>query len=210
MTRYSVIVIDDEPIVVNSLKFQLQRHFGAEMEIETAYSAAEGLELIQHAIQNHEVIPLVICDFLMPGMKGDELIIKLHQQYPDTLSVLLTGQIDVPSMANIVNHAKLFRYIAKPWEETDLVLTVREAVNSFNLHTMVSIQNKQIVDYAFSNAHNVRGPLARILGLVSLMKMQPELITEADLIDKLHVSARELDEVVRAITVMLEDRIGQK
>jgi predicted negative regulator of RcsB-dependent stress response len=66
-------------------------------------------------------------------------------------------------------------------------------------------QNKILIEYAFSNAHNVRGPLARILGLASLMSMEddPELLKEYN--TYIYVSAQELDNVIRAINIKLQD-----
>jgi signal transduction histidine kinase len=62
-----------------------------------------------------------------------------------------------------------------------------------------------LIEYAYSNAHNVRGPLARILGLASLMSREddPELLKEYTTF--MYVSAQELDNVIRDINVKLQD-----
>lgn len=208
MKKFCVLIVDDEPILVMALKAQLQNHFRGEIDVQTANGVEEALSILHE--NKHETIPLVISDYLMPGTKGDELILQLDKLYPDMLCILLTGQIDLKAIGNIINNAKLFRYIAKPWNETDLILTVREALNTFKLTSTVKIQNKQIVDYAFSNAHHVRGPLARILGLVSLIKHEPDIIHTDRVIDKLEASALELDGVVRQITETLEEQNDAK
>lgn len=202
--RHAILVIDDEPFIVMAVKAQLRNHFGPEIDIETALSADEGFSLISE--MGEDSIPVVISDYRMPGVKGDELITKISKSCPNTLCILLTGQIDVEGMGNIVNNARLFRYISKPWAETDLILTVREALNSFKLTSLVKTQNKQIVEYAFTNAHKVRGPLASILGLISIIKHDPETLTTEGILDKLENSATELDSVVRGITMALEDK----
>ncbi len=204
--KYSIVVIDDEPLIVSAVKFQLRKHFEQQFEIESANNATEGLALINSIILSNMEVPLVICDYLMPGVKGDDLIVELHNQHHNTSSVLLTGQIDVQAMGNIVNHAKLFRYLAKPWDEMDLILTVREAISAYRLIMTVDEQNRQITDYAFSNAHKVRGPLSRILGLIYLMKREPEIISTENLMDKLEISAIELDTVVRDISKILAEK----
>jgi two-component system sensor histidine kinase ChiS len=86
----------------------------------------------------------------MPGMKGDEFLIKIHQKLPTTLKILLTGQANAEAVGNIVNKAKLYRYIAKPWDTQDLILTVTQAVKSFfnelelNQKSMLIYQNSEI------------------------------------------------------------------
>lgn len=201
--RYAILIIDDEPIIINALKIQLQRHLDQEIEIEYALSAQEALSIMKE-LKDTEV-PLVICDYQMPGIKGDQLIIELHKNYPDTLSILLTGQIDVKGMGNIVNEGRIFRYIPKPWDEMDFILTIREALRLYKMTALVKVQHKQILDYSFVNAHTVRGPLARILGLISIIKKAPETLFKDNLLDKLENAAAELDQVIRNLTKTLEE-----
>src|SRR5690606_13173443 len=146
-----IVIIDDEPIIVNAVRNQLKNHFDREVEVECALSAQEAFLLLDD-IKDLEV-PIVICDYQMPGVKGDQVIIDVYKKYPETLTILLTGQIDVEGMGNILNQGRLFRYIAKPWNETDLILTIREALHSYKMSSLVKVQNKQILDYSFVNAH---------------------------------------------------------
>jgi len=98
---------------------------------------------LQHAeyVNQLEVI-VIVSDWLMPGIKGDEFLIKLHATYPRTLKILLTGQANANSVGNIVNQAALYRYIAKPWDETDLILTVKAAIKSYGQEKKIVRQNK--------------------------------------------------------------------
>ena len=76
-------------------------------------------------------IPVVISDQLMPGKKGHEFLINVHQISPATYTILLTGQSGIEAITEAVNNANLYRYIAKPWEGNDLLLTIKEAVKGF-------------------------------------------------------------------------------
>ncbi len=67
----------------------------------------------------------------MPKMKGDEFLIELHNRHPEILKVMLTGQANVEDIGNVVNRGNLYRFISKPWNETDLRLTVVEALRRF-------------------------------------------------------------------------------
>ncbi len=131
MNKPVILCVDDEKIILTSLKEQLKRPFGKEYCVETVESGEEAIELFEELINEAIAVPLVITDHIMPGIKGDALLIRFHNLSPKTLKVLLTGQANADSVGNAVNHANLYRYIAKPWEQKDLVLTVREATRSY-------------------------------------------------------------------------------
>lgn len=132
MKKPVIVCVDDEKIVLTSLKSQLQHHFGSQYQIELAESAEETLELIQELKADEHEVPLIIADYVMPGMYGDELLVKVKEQLPDTLSIMLTGQATAEAVGEAVNRAGLFRYISKPWHENDFLLTVCTALDSYN------------------------------------------------------------------------------
>jgi len=132
MAKPVILCVDDEQIILSSLKEQLKRNFSQDFLIETAENGEEALEVIEELIEEGASIPVVISDHIMPGIKGDELLIKIHEKYPETLKILLTGQADADAVGNAVNKARLYRYISKPWEQADLELTVTEAAKSYN------------------------------------------------------------------------------
>ena len=67
----------------------------------------------------------------------------------------------------------------------------------------VKKQNEQLIRYAFSNAHHLRGPVARLLGLIQISKLDTELGYEI-LFDKIKAQTEEIDQVVRRINRELE------
>lgn len=142
MKEAAIICVDDERVVLNGLQSQLSRDFGSEYIIELAESAEEALEIIAELADEGRDIPVVITDQLMPNMKGHELLISLHSSHPSTFKILLTGQSDISAISEAVNHANLYRYIAKPWDGTDLILTVKEAIRSFYQDKQLEIQNR--------------------------------------------------------------------
>ncbi|NJL43422.1 MAG: response regulator [Pseudanabaena sp. SU_2_4] len=89
-------------------------------------------------------IPLIISDQIMPRMKGDQLLTQIHTLYPKPLKIMLTGQVDTEAIVNTVNAAKLYRYITKPWDETDLVLTVKEALRRYTQEQQLAEQNQTL------------------------------------------------------------------
>ncbi len=144
MTKTAIICVDDERVILDSLQEQLRQSFGDNHHIEVAETGEETLELIEE-LQTEEIeIALVISDHIMPGIKGDELLSRIHKQNPKILKILLTGQADTQALANAVNTASLYRYIAKPWQTTDLILTVKEALRSYNQQQQLAYQNQTL------------------------------------------------------------------
>ncbi|WP_333472564.1 histidine kinase dimerization/phospho-acceptor domain-containing protein, partial [Microcoleus sp. herbarium12] len=131
MKKPVIVCIDDEPDVLKSLKIELKKAIGDECIIETAEGGEDALELLADLRADEHEIALVLSDYIMPDIKGDELLRKIHEQSPDTLTIMLTGQADLQALSNSIKYAKLYRYIQKPWQDEDLQLTVVEAVHSY-------------------------------------------------------------------------------
>ena len=142
--QLAILCVDDEPVILESLKEQLKRHLPQNYELESAESGEEALEVIAELHQDGLVVALVISDQIMSGLQGDELLIQLHQHYPQMLKIMLTGQADIQSVGNVVNQASLYRYISKPWDETDLILTVQEALKRYTQEEQLLEQNQKL------------------------------------------------------------------
>src|SRR4028118_1056383 len=144
MSRQVIICVDDERTVLRSLKAELQEAVGNDYTIEIAEGGEEALELIEELLEDAYEILLIISDHIMPDMKGDELLKRVHFILPKALKIMLTGQADLEAVGNAIKFAKLYRYIAKPWQASDLSLTVKEAVNSYLQNKKVAAQNIQL------------------------------------------------------------------
>ena len=120
MPEKVILCVDDEEIILEVLKEQLKRRLGNEYLIEVAQGGEEALALVEELSAEGFEIQMIIADQIMPGMKGDELLTAVHQKYPDTLKVFLTGRADAKAVGNAVNQADLYRYLTKPWDEEDL------------------------------------------------------------------------------------------
>ena len=144
MKKDVIICVDDEQMILNSLHTQLERKFGRIYEYEFAESADEAQEVIDELIEDGYTIALIISDQIMPEMMGDEFLTKVHQTFPEIIKILLTGQAGLDSAVNAINNANLFRYLTKPWEENDLLLSVEKALEQFNLINNLRKQNQQL------------------------------------------------------------------
>jgi C4-dicarboxylate-specific signal transduction histidine kinase len=152
-----IICVDDEKIVLDSLYGELNFNLLDEFDIELAQSGEEAIEIIEDLLEDGETIPLIISDFIMPNMKGDEFLIKAHELVPDTNKIMLTGQSSIEGITNAINYANLYRFVSKPWDSSDLTLTVNAAIKDFfqrdkikknqeYLEEQVKLKTKQLED----------------------------------------------------------------
>ena len=146
MTNTVILCVDDELIVLKSLQRELNQAFHDSYLIEIAQSGADALDIFNELSEEGYTIPVVLSDHIMPEMKGDEFLIRLHEIAPKTLKILLTGQADIAAVTNAVNHANLYQYISKHWEPTHLRLTITEAIRKYEQNEQLEEQNRLLKD----------------------------------------------------------------
>jgi serine phosphatase RsbU (regulator of sigma subunit) len=125
MAEVKILVVDDE--IANLQK--LQRTFVDRYPVLAAGSGKEALELIR----THEGIAVIIADQRMPDMTGMDLFRQTLQILPDAIRIILTGYTDVEVLMEAINSCKVFRYIVKPWDPPDLLMTVERGIESYRL-----------------------------------------------------------------------------
>lgn len=128
MPKQAILCVDDEQIILSSLLIQLRNHFGSKYLYETALTGQEALEVIDELVEQSIFTILVISDWLMPGMKGDEFLIAVHERYPDTVKIMLTGHADKAAIQNAEESAELYSCISKPWDADKLLGIVEDAL----------------------------------------------------------------------------------
>ena len=120
MTESAIICVDDEIVILDSLKKQLKRKFGNQFIYEVAESAEEAWELIEELNTDGIEVIVIVSDWLMPGTKGDEFLIQVHQKFPQLVKVMLTGQANREAIENARKNANLHACLHKPWTEKEL------------------------------------------------------------------------------------------
>ncbi|MFT5165804.1 MAG: DNA-binding NtrC family response regulator [Saprospiraceae bacterium] len=128
----AIICIDDERIILDSLKTQLKKGLGKEFTIEVCDSALEGLEIIDELMSDNTEVLLIISDWLMPGMKGDEFLAKAHSKYPNIIKIMLTGQADRKAIEHAKEKANLYALVKKPWNENELAQLIKKSIKDLN------------------------------------------------------------------------------
>jgi response regulator RpfG family c-di-GMP phosphodiesterase len=118
--RPAVLLVDDEEPILNSLRRLLR---GQPYDVLLATGGEQAL-----AIMAERRIDLIVSDARMPNMDGATLLARVYASYPDTVRILLTGYADLETIAKAINEGQIHRYIAKPWTDEELVLTLRQSL----------------------------------------------------------------------------------
>ncbi|AOW12504.1 hypothetical protein LPB72_15715 [Hydrogenophaga crassostreae] len=139
----TILTVDDEPSVLSALRrlFRLQGY-----KTLQATSGAEGLELLKA-----NQVDLVVSDMRMPEMDGSRFL-ELVREHDESVSrILLTGYADMTATIEAINKGAIHRYMAKPWDDQDLVLVVRDALErralerrNAELVELTRVQNEQL------------------------------------------------------------------
>ena len=133
--RYKILIVDDEPSNLRAL----ERLFRAEYDVLIAGSGADALSLLEH----HDMA-LLIADQRMPEMSGVELMQRTARLRPHMVRILLTGYTDTDSLIEAINSGHVYKYITKPWNNDDLLLTVARALEHYE--TLKSRHNLQMIN----------------------------------------------------------------
>ena len=130
MEKFHVLLVDDEPSILRSLKFVLKADG---YEIYTAENGLDALEIVKE-----NPIDLIISDHQMPGMNGVEFLKKVHNLNSDIISILLTGHADVKVAVEAINKGKVYKFFTKPWDDVQLKIDIRLA-----LEYLVSLRERR-------------------------------------------------------------------
>jgi response regulator RpfG family c-di-GMP phosphodiesterase len=123
MTKHTLLVVDDEPDVGDSVHDLLRRHF----RVLRARSATEGMELMRE----HEV-HIIMTDQRMPQVSGVELLNKVRKGHPQAVRMLFTGYADIDAIIAAINQGHIFKFLRKPWQPEELEEAVREAALEYD------------------------------------------------------------------------------
>jgi type II secretory ATPase GspE/PulE/Tfp pilus assembly ATPase PilB-like protein/CheY-like chemotaxis protein len=122
---YRLLLVDDEPNILASLRRVFQRE---NYELLFAQSGSEALAIIEK-----QPVELIMTDFMMPGMNGSELLQEIRARWPQTIRIMLTGHANTDAVMGSVREGAVYRFILKPWNDEDIRLTVALALEQYEL-----------------------------------------------------------------------------
>lgn len=179
MARHTILIVDDEENVLSALKRALMDE---DYDILSATGGDEGLKLLsQNSVQ------LVISDERMPVMSGAEFLSHVKQRHPDTVRFMLTGQASIDAAMRAINEGEIYRFFLKPWNDLELVMAIRSALEKYDLEDM----NRRLLETVKEQAVELK-LLERQYPEISRMKRDPQGRIVVD-----DISGEDLDEIVR-------------
>ncbi len=120
-----VLLVDDEPLVLEGLKRQLRK----KVDVETATGGREGLELIERS----PPFAVVVSDMRMPEMNGSQFLEQVRRRSPDSVRMILSGQAEIESTIAAVNLGQIFRFLTKPCSSEALLAALDAGVEQYRL-----------------------------------------------------------------------------
>jgi signal transduction histidine kinase len=208
--RHTLLVVDDEPDVVQSLQDLLRREY----HVLGATHARDGLRLVQQ-----QPVHLVMTDQRMPEISGVEFLRRVRHDQPDAVRLLFTGYADIKAVIDAINEGHVYRYITKPWDPDELIATLRQAGEQYDLlqerRQLLDTLRRQNQELEKANAlkeafirvasHELRTPLTILLALPELALHNPSVNPlSADCFRRIRQSGQRLHRLVEELLHMLQ------
>ncbi len=192
-----ILYVDDEKEHLDSFNILFRKDY----DVKVAESAELGMQIMKE-----NEVKLVITDQRMPKMQGVEFLEKIAALYPDVPRVILTGYSDEEAIIAAINKGRVFRYITKPWKKEELKDTINFALESYHL----KIENQELIEslrkinneldeFVYRASHDLRAPLASVLGLINLAKKETDVKVIQEYISLKERSVLKLDALIKDI-----------
>lgn len=145
ISRFKILCVDDEPNILSALRRMFML---AGIIVEEASSGAQALEKLEQ-----DEFHLVLSDMQMPGMNGAEFLAQVRDRWPKVMRLMLTGTADLKAAISAINEGEIYRYLTKPWNDEEVVATVKSALERYalvierdNLIELTKQQNISLAD----------------------------------------------------------------
>jgi type II secretory ATPase GspE/PulE/Tfp pilus assembly ATPase PilB-like protein/DNA-binding response OmpR family regulator len=132
---YRLLLVDDEPNILASLRRVFQRE---NYELLFAHSGEEALSIMEK-----QPVELIMTDFMMPGMNGSDLLREVRERWPDTIRIMLTGHANTDAVMGSIRDGAVYRFILKPWNDDDIRLTIALALEQYELLKRTRVLEKE-------------------------------------------------------------------
>lgn len=193
--KIKILYIDDESH--NLFGFKAAFRFDYDIYI------AENTDIAFELLNKHSDIRVIFCDQKMPHKTGVQFFEEIRYKFPHPIRILITAYTEVEAIINAINLGNIFRYIKKPWIETDIKSAIIEANKFYSTSSILSIRNEELrkayieLDkFAYSVTHDIRGPLSGILGAINITKDIEDVTELKDIIKMMEQSVKKLDDFI--------------
>ena len=121
----TLLIVDDEARILSALKETLERQG---FHVVACSQPTKALELVRQ-----RPFGVIVSDHLMPGMTGLEFLVECRRIQPLATRILVTAVLSLPTIVEAINRGEIYRFIAKPWLREELIATMRNASNRYEL-----------------------------------------------------------------------------
>ena len=125
----AILLVDDEAIILLAMRQELRSELGPGYRYEIANSSAEGLAVFDELAEDGVRVVLVISDWLMPGMKGDEFLTRVRELHPEVRTIMVSGQTDEDQLGKLKASGALDAFLRKPWDPVRLISECRRLLS---------------------------------------------------------------------------------
>ena len=133
MSEYAIMCVDDEPIILDSLVQELRAGLGDRFIYEKAVNAALALTILSEFSREKIKVIILISDWLMPGMRGDEFLSVVKNLYPEIKALMITGHADQASLDRVEKNPSVLGILIKLWDHQELMDLIRRAAAELGL-----------------------------------------------------------------------------
>jgi signal transduction histidine kinase len=216
MKRHTILVVDDEQDILDSVRDLLRMEF----KVVTTNSAAQAIELMKA-----QEVHIVMTDQRMPSMTGVEFLKAVRGDYPDAIRLLFTGYADIQAVIDAINQGNVYRYITKPWDPRELVSIIREACERFDLiverrqlltqleqknaelqkaNSALKVSDELKTAFIQVASHELRTPVALLRGLIDVVKRGKADAIMKDWPDRAQRAVERLTHLVDEVSTQLQ------
>ncbi|MCU0442262.1 MAG: hybrid sensor histidine kinase/response regulator [Bacteroidia bacterium] len=193
--KITVLYIDDEENNLHSFKATFRFDYNVLLAQNTQ-------EADTHLNNPNNNIQVILCDQRMPTVTGVAYFEKVRLTHPTCVRMLITGFSDIESVIEAINVGHIFRYIKKPWVDTDIKSAIEEAYRFYLATSMLEIKltelqraYQELNKFAYTVAHDFKGPVNSIKGALEVLAQEHQL-QQNELLKLIIASSEKLQEFI--------------
>ena len=193
--RISILYLDDEESNLVSFKANFRRKH----QVNLAKTADEAFAIIEKD-EPH----IIIADQRMPGTTGVEFFEQIKRSYPDPIRILLTAYTSSQTVIEAINQGQIDKYMMKPWDTDLMSSTLATGFSMYEARIALRKKNEELErannelnSFVYSVSHDLRAPLMSLLGLIDLLKEQPDPSQKVQFLELMEKSVDKMDRYIQ-------------
>ncbi|MBC7554902.1 MAG: hybrid sensor histidine kinase/response regulator [Taibaiella sp.] len=198
MEKIKILYIDDEQNNLNGFK--------ATFRFDYSILTAATTQQAHNFLNEHPDIRIILCDQRMPDKTGVQFFEEMRIKFPEPIRMLITGYTDIESVIEGINRGHIYRYIKKPWTDTDIKSAIEEGNKFFLTTSQLASKNVELQSaydelgkFAYSVTHDLRGPLLSVLGALDIAKTIDDLNEVKEIQSMMGVALHKLDDYITSL-----------